>query len=677
MRLLRSSGGVAAALVLLAAAACLAPGLARARATGRTQVGSSTVDSTQFAVRYLNGNKIGMALTNYGFIGTDFHNGTSSFEYPLGSGHQHMVRGGIWIGALALDNNGAFIGVSTGAQDAGAGADVASATSKISEYTPALYYLIARSSLPNSQYSDPDAVSELDMIADFSDRPADPYRDHRPLNVRVTQYNYEWSFSDYGHIIFYHYVIHNLGPTLHNAYLGLYTEMASGDMKAYSTFPPPASWYRKKLIAWVDSLSLFTERYCENTAAPYPNNCREDKVPEITGIKFLGARPSVPSDTTNLKLTFMSWSWAPGAGFTNTDSLKYGMMSSGIRQSLTPLPDSLAPVTGDPVELLSVGPMTSVDTGDSVTVDFAMLGEIPSYSDLTNNTQLLKRAAVAQRAYNLNYIVPVPPPSPKLKIVARQNAIDYYWENSPENFVDKTSPIGKDFEGYRIYLGQNRDTLDMIGQFDLAFPPHDTTGFNTGMDSLKVGGPWSFDGVTYQYRFTVKNLRDGFKYFAAVTSYDLGTPDIESLESGINQNEQLAVPAPTAAESHGQGVTVFPNPYRVETAWDRGQQARAHYLWFGNMPAKAHLRIYTLSGDLIYDTDFDGATYHGANAAGIYQPGNGLAPVMSGATFGWDMITREGQAAATGLYIWAVEDKSNGRRQTGKFLLVKSDRENF
>ena len=50
---------------------------------------------------------------------------------------------------------------------------------------------------------------------------------------------------------------------------------------------------------------------------------------------------------------------------------------------------------------------------------------------------------------------------------------------------------------------------------------------------------------------------------------------------------------------------------------------------------------------------------------------------MSGSTFGWDMITREGQAAATGLYIWAVEDKQSGKRQTGKFLLVKSDRENF
>jgi len=41
------------------------------------------------------------------------------------------------------------------------------------------------------------------------------------------------------------------------------------------------------------------------------------------------------------------------------------------------------------------------------------------------------------------------------------------------------------------------------------------------------------------------------------------------------------------------------------------------------------------------------------------------------------MVTRQGQAVATGLYIWVVEDKSNGKRQTGKFLIVKSDREGF
>ena len=124
-------------------------------------------------------------------------------------------------------------------------------------------------------------------------------------------------------------------------------------------------------------------------------------------------------------------------------------------------------------------------------------------------------------------------------------------------------------------------------------------------------------------------------------------------------------------------MTVFPNPYRVEASWDRLRQARDHYLWFANLPSQCTIKIYTLSGDLIFETNFDGATYDGSNARGIYRPGTDVKSILSGTSFGWDLITRHGQAAATGLYMWAVEDKRGGKRQTGKFLIMKSDRENF
>ena len=123
------------------------------------------------------------------------------------------------------------------------------------------------------------------------------------------------------------------------------------------------------------------------------------------------------------------------------------------------------------------------------------------------------------------------------------------------------------------------------------------------------------------------------------------------------------------------GVMVFPNPYRVEAAWDHGKKVRDHYLWFANLPPRCSIRIYTLSGDLVLDYAFDGATYNGSNARGIYNPASDLPGTLSGATFGWDLITRRGQAAATGLYMWSVEDKDTGKPQIGKMLLVKSDRE--
>jgi hypothetical protein len=263
--------------------------------------------------------------------------------------------------------------------------------------------------------------------------------------------------------------------------------------------------------------------------------------------------------------------------------------------------------------------------------------------------------------------------------VARDQSLDIYWDNSPESAVDPTSPNPHDFEGYRVYAGEDQLHPPLIAQFDLA---GDTTSFNTGFGAIRLPTPVTFGGITYQYKYTVTALRNGFKYYVAVTSFDTGNPVIESLESGFAQNLTLTIPAPDAAEVQASklGVTVFPNPYRVEARWDQGKLVRDHYLWFANLPPSCTLRIYTLSGDLVFQTNFDGSSYRGEGARGVYDPQRDIGvdpPTLSGTTYAWDMVSRQGQAVATGLYIYSVEDHANGKRTVGKFLIVKSDREQF
>ena len=123
---------------------------------------------------------------------------------------------------------------------------------------------------------------------------------------------------------------------------------------------------------------------------------------------------------------------------------------------------------------------------------------------------------------------------------------------------------------------------------------------------------------------------------------------------------------------------VFPNPYRVEARWDQGKLVRDHYLWFTNLPERCTLKIFTLSGDLVFESEFDGRSYHAEGSRGVYDPRSELdvdPPTLSGRTFGWNLITRQGQAAASGLYLFTVEDHAGGERHVGKFLVVKSDRE--
>src|SRR6185295_13635067 len=123
-------------------------------------------------------------------------------------------------------------------------------------------------------------------------------------------------------------------------------------------------------------------------------------------------------------------------------------------------------------------------------------------------------------------------------------------------------------------------------------------------------------------------------------AYDLGNSEIESLESGVTQNKTLAIPAPAPGEK-GK-VVVYPNPYRVEARWDQNGLVRDHYLWFANLPQRCKIRIYTLSGDLVFESTFDGATYRGQGTRGIYDPNRELdvnAPTLSGTEFGWNLIT--------------------------------------
>jgi len=628
-------------------------------------------DSIKYTVRVTDNNRMGITITNYGFIGNDFVSRTPSMEYPLGTGFEHLVRAGLWFGAHAVDDSGAFVGVVSGTLDGVYGASSQQAT----EFTPAGTEIKERSTLPKNRFYNLRAVSEQDFITSFSDRPArlqaNTSEHHRPMNLLVRQENYAWSFSHYQHFIIFHYTITNLGPPLANAWVGIYSEMASGPKNAYSSWPPSSSgssigsWFEKKWVQYDDTLRLIREHYC--AALPIPNGCFLDRVPEWVGIKLLGTRPE---SLSTKQVTLGAWRWSPGDTLRDEDTERYAILSAGTIQDLSA--SDLQPQSGDPVTVLAVGPFAQINHGDSVVVDFALVGG----DGLTDPKAIQDHAIFAQRAFDRDYVVPVPPPSPQLKVVARNQALDLYWENSPEAFADSTGPYPLDFEGYRVYIGEDRNDLKRVAQFDLGTPPNDTTGFDTGLDAVRRDT--IMDGVQYHYRYTIPALRNGFKYFTAVTAYDLGNVEIESLESGTAQNKVLAIPNPAPGETSTRKVYVYPNPYRVEAAWDHGQQVRDHYLWFTNLPPHCMVRIYTLSGDLVYENEFEGSRYHGQGARGVYDPAREVdvePPTLSGTSLAWNLITRQGQAAATGLYMYSVENLDGGERTVGKFVIVKSDRE--
>jgi len=672
---LRRAVGLAVAMVLwtgVAAAVDHEP-----VANPSSVVGRVIPDSVRFDQEIAGGNLIAMTMTNYGFYGNNFFSRAASFEYPANRGYEHMVRGGLWVGGLATDDNGEFIGVTCGTVDASQGPNSTAA----SEWTPGDQDILKRSTLPTSQYYDPlRAVSELDFVSDFNDfspcqvANSEP---HRPMQLEVHHESYQWNFAEFQNILFLHVKVTNRGPLLKNVWIGFMTELCSGCKKCYSNWPPSAtdpsgmgSWFDNKYVVFDDSLGLMREHYCQGLALPPADpesGCAFEVAPYWAGLRYLGTR-GLAEDTTTRKLSFSIWRWAPGSTLRDEDSERYGLMSTGLIQPV--VGDSVLPgpaSAGGPVELVSVGPFPLVYRDSSVTADFAFVGG-GEVRDIQSNSKF------AQFAYDHDYILPVPPPAPRFAVVARDTALDFYWDNESENAYDVTSPNPRDFEGYRVYIGEDADTLERVAQFDAA---GDTASFNTGFSAITLPSPVLVDGVSARYKFTIHGLRNGFKYYCAVAAFDLGSSVIPPLESGLSQNRIVAVPGPRPDERAGAKPTVFPNPNRVEARWDQGRNVRDHYLWFANLPERCTLRIYTLSGALLLEKEFDGRTYHGEGARGIYDPAASLGePTLSGTMFGWDLITRLGQPVASGLYLYSVEDHTRDDRYTvGRFLVVKADLE--
>jgi len=600
-------------------------------------------DSVRYDIRVHDASNIGMTVTNYGFLGNNFVNRSPSLEYPLGSTIDHLIRAGLWIGAI---NTQADTLVTTSTVDgywmtpSPVGVEFAAATMGIEEV----------SALINSKYYHPGAFSEQDFIAFYSDSfPAGTRPDrHVTLGVLTRQRSMVWSYDLADAFVLVNFTLDNISAsTLGALYLGMYSEFASGHKGSFETWPP-SGWFDNKDITYYDSLRMVSEHHY---------TFDDGRAPSWVAAKLLGVKVNgVPVDFVTKTISFNWWDWDPGATDKDEDTERYLLMSNG---DLDETAGSEAP-DYDAVELLSVGPFDFLGVEDSISIAFAFVGG-------DDEEDLILNASWAQKAYDFNFVLPTPPPSPILKVIPGRGALTLHWDDSPEAALDPVTG-DPDFEGYRIYLSTDNETFDMIRQVDVV----DTVGFNTGLDQLL--DPVEIDGVQYTYKLTLDKLKDGFKYWVSVTSYDTGTPEVPSLESGTPQNKILLISGPGEAEARASKVTVFPNPYRVRALWD-GEFLRDRYFWFTNLPRKATLRIYTLAGDLVDLIEFDGDTYRAEDARGIYDPGvdpeGKGAPILPGSMYAWDIISQRDQAVASGLYIFVVEDKITGDIQTGKFLVIK------
>jgi hypothetical protein len=178
----------------------------------------------------------------------------------------------------------------------------------------------------------------------------------------------------------------------------------------------------------------------------------------------------------------------------------------------------------------------------------------------------------------------------------------------------------------------------------------------------------------FEYTFTVNRLLPTVPYWISVTAFDFGSPSsgLPALETNVTQNTANAYPLESwaAVDSLNLEVFVYPNPYRIDadyrakgyegvdttgrrlTQSDRPDD-RARLIHFANVPAKCVISIFSLDGDLVKEIvhDFDQTSPNASHAT-------------------WDLVTRNTQAAVSGLYYWTVENSSTGEVQMGKLVII-------
>ncbi len=265
------------------------------------------------------------------------------------------------------------------------------------------------------------------------------------------------------------------------------------------------------------------------------------------------------------------------------------------------------------------------------------------------------------------------PPAPSLRVVPEDHGVRIEWDNLPEILVNagRSGPRNGRFVGYRLYR------LSRWGERGSLLPPREdwevlaTYGYDEADSKVLLATvtdtTLDYTRIWYEQkhypvgRYVVRDREplNGFDYFYTVTSVvETRTPfagfeRIDRFESPLVVEFEERVTPRVEARGDALGVWVVPNPFRARADWDRpavyGDRLTRHLDFMGLPRARCTIRIWTVAGDHVATLDHDGTQGSGQRA--------------------WDLVSRNGQEVASGIYLYTVESSlGNGR---GRFVVIR------
>ncbi len=254
------------------------------------------------------------------------------------------------------------------------------------------------------------------------------------------------------------------------------------------------------------------------------------------------------------------------------------------------------------------------------------------------------------------------------EVTAGDHEVTIEWDNSAElPIAARTLPP---VAGYRVWRatgftrppgasGPTAGSWELVAELPLPGsglpPPADPFIIEDTEIIGTVPGP--FDSLYPQYavgryRFADSEVQNGYAVFYDVTPFALveegGITVVESLDPRARSGEEVF---PLESPGPGAEIRVVPNPYVGSAPWDlspnRTDPSGRKILFSGLPSAPARIDIYTAAGDRVRTLESDGRTGSAA----------------------WDLLSRNGQPVASGIYLYTVA--APGIQHRGRLVIVK------
>lgn len=674
---------------------------------------------------------LSLSLTNYGTIGKpDVRNnpeGGASMRFPNDTGTEHLFEAGIWIGA---DYNNSGIRVSTASVTTSGGYSRGAAGFEFTGDLPLSRRSTNPNDEFFSPFSvgEQDIIAQFtDQRRTINGTPINGH--DTPLYADVVLESYNWAFPFTENFSILRYDITNNSGLYASAvpwdsvFVGMYADLVVRNVNTATE--TGGAFFNKNGIGYIDS--LYTA-YAFDAGSPDNPSINTYGAMSIIGAEYRGDyyhpsnREYLQSEGKRVPFVDPSyWLFSAGTGIydsPNDDLQRYERMSTVFPMDSTiggttvreQLRTDGQTANGNYISFMSIGPFPEVLPGETITVYFVFSAALKpdefqgqAFKKTDNEesrAELVQTINSANRVFQgedknnngildpgedtdgngalTRYLFPTPPDNPKVRVELEAGKVTLYWDKTSERSVDRVS--GEvDFEGYKIYssdLGEDiNPNARPIREFDI---PGNENGFNTGFDEILLEEPINFndgDTTTYYYAYEIDGLLSGWQYELSVTAFDRGSEvfEVESLESSPNVNAVRVFPGTPVNTNFGRDgveyeVGVYPNPYRVNAAWD-GTLEGERKLYFYNLPAKAEVRIYTVAGDIISEFTHDSETYTGD--IGWFSSFSDDPRVLAGGEHAWDIQSNANQILTTGLYLYTVKDVASGEIQTGKIVIIK------